>query len=1077
MQAAAVTRGLLRCAVRMGGLALSLLWLDNLLHLPPALRLPLALVIGLATGWDLWRNVVWHAFHRPGAEAVALELERRYRVPHNLLINAFQLARSETSGAAMVERTVAEACEAGRRARMADLWEPPRLRRWAGWLGLLLLAGSAYVVLFSAHAWNAALRLALPLADVPALGSVQIEVEPDRDVVLREGQPLTVRVRLLGQAPPPRILIKEGSSPVPADGSGAEAQPMAAAGAHHVWKVGAVKRPFAFRVSAGDAVSRSIAVRIRPSPSVREIALAVKPPDYTGRPESEAPPPPAPVSVLAGSRATLRLRLDRPVERVTWRVGEQSVALRLEAGFWRGELRVVSGGASVLEATEEGTGPEVVLRGELSIAADSPPAVEFSTSDRNRIVTPGAEIRLPVKAADDFGLREVLVTVRRSDEAEAGVLKRWTYLGPPGRAGEVVEAFTLVADPARLQPGRTYILEAEARDFCPDGRVGRSTPVTLRIRSAAELEAPARTDLSAAFVSLRACADLQERARGAAANLRANLAESVAKGTLSKQQQALSRQQKEAQAEGRKARQLFSKAEADGKAYAEKLGLLVEAEMALAEAALSRLVPGGAEKELNGVLERQGYICSELLKLLGEVSEENAPGAAKRAAVEQAPPAARDAAEALRDLKQDLKDFERAQERILEQTRALLAETPQDLTAERERILGALAREEAEWARFLQERLTDFAKLPVQDFGDGALLRELNSVYQEVQLAAKELYENKVDLAVPNEQAAIENAREMLHNIERWLPTTPDFKKWEMEEPETPPDVALAELPAELEDIVGELLDREEDMTAEVEDVTSAWMDSLDKGAGWEASDGPISNMSARGVTGNQLPNSNEVAGRSGEGRTGRSSGQMVADEAEGKAGRATPSRLTPTPFEQGSVRDRSRDSGTATGGGKLSGSAPSGLRGPGAPPVSPENLARLAGRQQQVLQQAEALALHLRRHRAPTGDIENAVGAMKAVVEAAQRGDGLAVRQRHHEAVDSLRQAREVVRSGSGIIAGERTQLSPSVRRELQSGLQDKVPRGYEDIVGEYFRALATASKPETETAQPGSTNPAPRK
>ena len=51
-----------------------------------------------------------------------------------------------------------------------------------------------------------------------------------------------------------------------------------------------------------------------------------------------------------------------------------------------------------------------------------------------------------------------------------------------------------------------------------------------------------------------------------------------------------------------------------------------------------------------------------------------------------------------------------------------------------------------------------------------------------------------------------------------------------MEEPPAPADVALAELPAALEDIMGELLDQEEKMDDSVEDVTSSWLDSMDKG-------------------------------------------------------------------------------------------------------------------------------------------------------------------------------------------------------------------------------------------------------
>ena len=56
----------------------------------------------------------------------------------------------------------------------------------------------------------------------------------------------------------------------------------------------------------------------------------------------------------------------------------------------------------------------------------------------------------------------------------------------------------------------------------------------------------------------------------------------------------------------------------------------------------------------------------------------------------------------------------------------------------------------------------------------------------------------------------------------------------------------MAELPGELQDIVGQLQEQEEDLFDEMEDVSSSTIDSLDKGAGWDAADGPISNNSAR---------------------------------------------------------------------------------------------------------------------------------------------------------------------------------------------------------------------------------------
>ena len=71
-----------------------------------------------------------------------------------------------------------------------------------------------------------------------------------------------------------------------------------------------------------------------------------------------------------------------------------------------------------------------------------------------------------------------------------------------------------------------------------------------------------------------------------------------------------------------------------------------------------------------------------------------------------------------------------------------------------------------------------------------------------------------------------------------------------------------------------------------------------------EVAGGPISNFSAVGKTGNQLPDNNELSGRSGEGRSGRSQGQLVQDVARGLQGRQTPTRITNDAYEQGVVKE-----------------------------------------------------------------------------------------------------------------------------------------------------------------------------
>ena len=286
----------------------------------------------------------------------------------------------------------------------------------------------------------------------------------------------------------------------------------------------------------------------------------------------------------------------------------------------------------------------------------------------------------------------------------------------------------------------------------------------------------------------------------------------------------------------------------------------------------------------------------------------------------------------LKDLKDKLEEFLKQQKKVIEATENLAKKPVEDFTEKEKQLLKELAATEDEWSRFMADKHTDLSKLPEQDFSNPSLLKELVEVQTELKMAKDALTKKTADIAVPLEQLGAEMAKEMTTNIEKWLPDTPDRERWSQEEPLTDDmkEAPMAELPKEMEDIVGKLMEDEEDLFNEMEDASSSWADSLDKGAGWDAMDGPISNNSARGVTGNRLPNTSEIAGRSGEGRQGKSSGEFVGDTAVGKGGRKTPSRLTPDAYVKGQIKDYSKDPvGGATGGGKESGQGGEGLHGP----------------------------------------------------------------------------------------------------------------------------------------------------
>ncbi len=220
----------------------------------------------------------------------------------------------------------------------------------------------------------------------------------------------------------------------------------------------------------------------------------------------------------------------------------------------------------------------------------------------------------------------------------------------------------------------------------------------------------------------------------------------------------------------------------------------------------------------------------------------------------------------------------------------------------------------------------------------------------------------------------------------------------------------LAELPKELEDLIGDLMEQEKDLLDDAADATSGWLDSMDKGVGWGTMDGPIADMSAKGVTGNVLPDSQEVGGRSGEGRTGKSSGQYVQETASGKGGRNTPTRLTQDPFEAGRVKDTSSEPPTgATGGGKISGAGQEGLRGPMPPPVRGE-LKRVAQLQQQLIDKAQNLDYGLKKYNYPRGELPKTIELMKQVQTSIEQGDIPTAAASSRVVLSNLREIKDVV-------------------------------------------------------------------
>jgi hypothetical protein len=1074
-----VLQGAVRWSVLSAGALLGLLVIDDLLHLPQALRLPLGLVLAGFMALEFYRKVLRPALQRLSPARAARMLEMNRGITGNVLINAcqFERDRSRVGLSKYVGPVLATSSSVLEGIPTQSLWLTSRLKKWL--LGFLLLAAAwaLLVVAFPRVVTIGIERIFLPLADIPPAGDWEIEVKPAGHVMLMEGDKLDISVHLKSELafhpkPPTPILVwQEGTDAVDSSINAGEHASMLPTGHPDEFTFGfsAVSQPFSFRVLADDSHSASVQVGVSPLPQIKGSAFQITPPAYTGLKTYSQPGPPSTLEVPAGSAVKATLELSTDVTKVWWAGGnktDEPIEMTRAGGGWETTRAVNESGSYEIRAALPGKDePRVLVQGQITAVPDRPPEVDFVTQDRNRAVNPGGTLPVTIRATDDYGVASISLRLASGDDpTTARVLKTWTYMGPPGTKEPGEESYSVALDPAVFTPGATLLLTAQATDFSPAQQQTTSRPIVLRVAGVQDMVAPQGDGLEKLFQLLKDTIALQTTANGLTDNLALHLSEALAAQDVVHHGEVIWNAQRKAQDSGNAALAEASQ-HPEGKPYQARLQGLVTGEMALALDQIGPLqnnAPGDLTPVLTALQKRQAYILSELISLLGQMTSEReqAAEAAAKKQNDSIPPITTE--QELAKLKDELKTFGDEQKRIIHASNALKELNPEDLTSDQQAVLGELAREEAKQASFFQEKLTDLSKLPLQDFADGKLVGDTNEVYQEVQAAADSLYQKRVELAVPSEQAGLEKAETIEQNLERWLDNKPDNTKWSMEEPNAPSDIPMAELPKQLDDLVGDLLKKEQEMDPDKDDVSSSIMDSADKGAGWDAADGPMSNMSAKGVTGNQLPNNDEIGGRSGEGRNGKSDGQMVGDTAVGKGGNETPTRMTPTPFENGSVNDQSKDTkGGATGGGKLAGSGQDGLRGP-MPPAAQQRLRVLADQQTKLRQQAESLALQLRKQRRPTGDLESAVNAMKQLEDAARNQNGLAVVQGYHQALDSLEAARATY-AGNRLSRVETDAVAHDARKDVIDTEAENAPAGYEEMTGAYFRSLSESSSNST--------------
>ncbi len=961
---------------------------------------------------------------------------------------------------------------------------------------------------------SAASRLFAPWTFVPSVGSVEIVgVTPgDVDVLVGESVRIAAEIRNPdGRPHKATLFIAKNDRPE-------TPLPMTADRTHrrYTLTVPSAIEAFSYRLEIGDSQTRVYSIGVRQKPVVESAEATFHYPAYLERRDETIVLKDLNIEAPRFTEVELRLRLSTPVAKgYVEREGERFVGrVEPDGNLVISSMPLLKDGSYVVrlwnDAGHSHPNPRV---NSIRVRVDGPPTVELRGLGRSTVAAPGTTLPVAIRAGDDHGIGRVQLQMmvngslkegataglsssagrntrkntagqassgtqtlgnrlfqgavkpsKSDDTGQVEVVRQWTDFAAASTS--IVRQYGLKLDPEKIKPGQTVLIRAAAWDkraiddwglkLKPQETVGPWREITIISKDDEASAALERLDSLRG--ELMKILEKQVRARTAAADIkpRPSVAPSrdLIDGLRGRQidiQKSSTELTKTIDLAARKELQTIKRVLSEL-----AFGEMIEA-VAICDEMLKRNVaqPPPAVEKLTATQDRIIDVLRKLLDVARRAQADLLAEMEKRPGGDLPD----DTRRKLDELREKLEKFLEQQKKVIEASKELAKTPVDDFTEEQEELLKGLAAAEDDLSRFMQELQSDLSKLPEQDFANPSTAKELIEIQTELKMAEGALLKKTVDIAVPLEQLGYEMAEELKTNLEKWLPDSPDREKWSQEESLTDADkeAPMAELPGELEDLVGELMEEEEDLFDEMDDVSSSAADSLDAGAGWDAVDGPISNMSAKGVTGNRLPNTSEIGGRAGEGRQGKSSGEFVGDEAVGKGGRKTPSRLTPDPNVAGQIKDHDRQpAGGATGGGKESGKGGEGLEGPVPRSPGQRDAQRLAGRQAELRNKAEGIDLRFKISGFHRTDLMKLIEIMAQVERDLKAGRYKNALRQRRVLLEGLGNVKQRLDGEFQTRRDASANLPADVRKELLGSMHDPSPAGWEELNRRYFERLS---------------------
>jgi hypothetical protein len=1048
---------------------------DNLFwpgHLGRALLLAALCAVALAalSAWVLRR---WLEDRRD--DFFAALVEGRYPALDNRLINGLQLGRGNDHGSPrLITAIIHDALAATQEIGLPDAVDRRPLKRTAAMAGAVALVLLVYAA--SPRFANGLARVVRPLADIPPYTSTRVAGVTPGDRQVLEGQAVPVAADVAGVKPADaQLVLRVGEQPWKTIAlRPLEVKPSAAdATARFGVTLREASESFDYYVAAGDGRSRQYHLEVVKRPRIENLALTIAPPPYVQRPPQTTDPADGEVAALAGSVARLTLTATKPLKqaRLVFDAGEPlELSLGDDERTWQASFAVWSEAAHDDAANSEtrfAAGRRVVAptRYRIQMSAtdgseqtdplwrsitaldDQPPTVVVSQPGRDLQQRPDDMLAVEVVAKDDFGVGPITIVYRVHDSRQPRELVAFPS-EDDSRTNRRVRYAWRLAD-SSLKPGDLvqYWAEAADRNDITGPGTARSPIYSLFIKTPEQSLAKLEFQLNDYALALEDLIRLQSENRAQTAADVAFETLAVREALIRAKTLALSR-----------AATLDATPVATFTAELDDLyaGLMADC-IRLLESGRDTAESGRAADVRRQALPLEDEIIERLKALLARLRRNEQARQALKKLEKTDKPAHAAIIEALADLAGDLKGLVTDERELADKFERLPKRPVDEANDEARETLDDLKEFKEKWNEWAKGKIAELTKLPTGFVDDFGLREDVNTVFEEIETAAHRPKAEKVEVALEDLGAGM--ATKMLEDLEVWMMDTPDAAKWVLEEPlnQGPLEVPEMPLPDALEDLVGDLLQEADEFDEEADDITSAWGDNLNQ-AGWGVSDGPISSFSAKGKTGNDLPNNMELSGRSGDGRRGKSSGQMVGDTSRALAGRKTPARVGNERYEPGKLKQQApQDPNGATGGGKKAGAGRRGLQG-GTPPDFVKDLERLSDKQAAVREKAEQVAQRLEATGVTTTRLTESIELMKSSERDLRdlRYEDAASKRR--TALSQLKASLTPADRATAARLARARQLPPELRDELLQSSDEGYPEGYEGLLKNYFRALSEA-------------------